>query len=130
MTISFFYTFALWYVYFGMKYFFNNDDCGRNLFLMPFQCFWEKLLWNIPGGSVRKMLYVKELVGEDLDGSIVGEYECWNYEEIRSRNLYQACADDIFPSTESFWIEQVVILGIGLCLDIGISLTHYCTSLP
>lgn len=103
--------FGIWYVYYGFECALNGGTLGRNPLLMPFQCFWEELLWNLPGGMRRKIIYLKEnVIGEEGSGCIVGMGffgKSWDFEEVRQKNFYKACARDVLSGSFHFWIVVV-----------------------
>ena len=105
--------FGLWYLYYGVQSFLNGGSIGRDPLLMPFQCFWEELLWQIPGGTARKIAYVRENVVGDGDGVVLGNTERWDYGEVRSQNLYAACARDVMPGAVGFWLTTVLVPAAG-----------------
>ena len=105
--------FVLWYLYFGLEYALNGGTLGRHPFLMVFQCFWEEVLWNIPGGLGRKTKYVRENVIGDSSGSVLGHTLTWNYHEVRSNNLFSACARDVLRGAWSFWATTIVVPTVG-----------------
>jgi hypothetical protein len=54
---------GIWYILYGLECYLNGGSIGRNQFLMVFQCFYEDLLWVLPGGISRKIKYCNEAFG-------------------------------------------------------------------
>ena len=110
------------YLYFGLEGCINGATLGRNRYFMPFQIFWEDLLWSIPGGSRRRTEYIKLLVGDSGDGCICSNKRNWEYNEIRSKNLYSECAKDVLGGNLGFWTKIVIITSfcaVVACLIVG-----------
>ena len=116
MLTGFVCAFVLWYLYYGLESALNGGTLGRHPLLMPFQCFWEEVLWNIPGGLRRKTEYIRENVIGDWDGSVFGRTRSWNYEEVRIQNLYVDCARDIMRGPIHFWTTTFIVLATGFLI--------------
>lgn len=113
--------FVLWYIYYGAESFLNGGTAGRHPLLMPFQCFWEEVLWNIPGGFARKVEYVRKNVVGYWNGSVCGSTRSWNYEEVRAKDLFVACTRDVMRGTVNFWLTTLIIAGGGFLIGFSIS---------
>ena len=59
-------SFIGWYAINGFSYGLNSGQLGRGKWWI-FECFWEDLLRNIPGGSKRKTDAIRAMVGPDSD---------------------------------------------------------------
>lgn len=105
--------FVLCYLYYGLESALNGGTVDRHLFWMPFRCFWEEVLWNIPGGFKRKVEYVRKNFVGDWNGSVCGSTRSWNYEEVRTKNLFVACTRDVMRGTINFWLTMTIVSGIG-----------------
>ena len=113
MTLGLICAFVLWYLYYGFECALNGGNLGRHPLLMPFQCFWEEVLWNIPGGFRRKMEYVRENVIGDWDGAVLGRTRSWRNEEVRVQNLLSACTHDVMRGPINFWLTTSIVLAVG-----------------
>jgi len=51
--------------------------------------FWERLLWNVPGGGKRRADRIRTMIGEYGSGCIGQGDLLWSYAEIREKNLYE-----------------------------------------
>ncbi len=117
--------FVFWYLFYGFECALNGASFGRHRtidqLMMPFECFWEETLWNIPGGFKRKVLYVKEnVIGDWKHGVVCGNTRQWEHAEVRKNNLYEACARDVMGKARYFWLKTILLSGIGFCIGYGI----------
>ncbi len=108
--------FVAWYFYFGAECFLNGADSWD--FFMPFKCYWQEILWNIPGGQQRRIEWMKEWVKAPQHGTMLGKTKSWNYEEVRAGNLYAECVSDMLPG--KFHCFLVIAVPIGLAFGFGI----------
>ncbi|MCC6405149.1 MAG: hypothetical protein IT405_02065 [Candidatus Yanofskybacteria bacterium] len=114
--------FALWYAYFGTEYYLNGGALGRGPSLMPFQCFWDEVRQNIPGGLTRKAAFIRELAALKPHGAIVGRRRVWRYADVAAHSLYRECAADVLRGSIEFWATVVGVVSVGAMLGIGLSL--------
>lgn len=114
--------FALWYTYFGTEYYLNGGALGRDPFLMPFQCFWDEVRQNIPGGPARKAAFIREQAALKPHGAIVGSHRVWRYADVAAHSLYRECAADVLRGPIQFWATVVGVVSVGAMLGIGLDL--------
>ncbi len=92
--------FGLWYLSYGLECFMDGATLSRDQFLAPFQCFWEEVLWVLPGGRKRKGDYIRRQVSRFEGEGYMGS---WTYSDIRRFNLYEEVGSAMLPG----WIHFV-----------------------
>lgn len=112
--------FLLWYLWFGTEYFLNGGASGRDPLLMPFQCFWEEVLQNIPGGGTRKALVIRKNAELKPHGAVVGSHRMWRYADVVARSCYRECAHDVLRSPLEFWATVAGVLTVGFLVGMGV----------
>jgi len=107
-----------WYFIYGLNCALNSGQLGRHWFFFPFQCFWDEIKWNFPGGKAH---YIKiNIVGSFEDGSVCGSKRTWSFREIRERNLYAECGKDVLPGIPTLLFEILLPFGIGFLFCYGV----------
>ena len=108
--------FGIWYTYYSIEIALKGRTMGRNLLLLaPFQCLWEELSWNLPGGHGRCVAYIKKRMaaGDTEHDVFYGKRYSWHYRSIRERNRYAACADDMIPTKLHLLLVVAIPAGIA-----------------
>lgn len=103
-----------WYVLYGLECFLNGA-IANNQITMPFVCFVDDFMMNLPleFSKKKRIQFAKRLIGEKGRGSTSGKTKTWNDEEVRKGNLYAEYLDDVMPSKKSFWITNTIYFLIG-----------------
>ncbi|KKT91053.1 MAG: hypothetical protein UW92_C0019G0008 [Candidatus Jorgensenbacteria bacterium GW2011_GWA2_45_13] len=110
----------IWYLFYGLECFINGGTIGKSRFFFPFECLWNEILWNLPGG---KETYVKKhIANSSIDTAVCGSKQVWRSAEIRKKNLYFECGKDILPGF--FHLFLVVSIPFGLSYAIILFISH------
>lgn len=102
-----------WYGILAFQYGINGGGvgCGR---WWVFECFWEDILMNIPGGSKRKGEAIRRMVGETGDGSLSSLRNSWTHEELRKTGEYEVCGKAMFGSPILIWGMHIFYLVLAI----------------
>lgn len=108
--------FCFWYFVSGLDCWCNSGGIGFNQFLMPFQWFWQSLLWTLPGAARRKGEYIKEYIEGDDYGRMYCGDKTWSYSEIREQNAYEIVGCHRLPGWKYFLCTHVLVPATPLLL--------------
>lgn len=106
IIIYFLIGFFVWYFIYGLEKFLNGGSLGRGRWWV-FECFWEEMLWFLPGGLARRIDYIREMVKSDSNTSFIDEY---SHKDIRKHNLYEKVAEQSLGNGFYFWGVNVIFL--------------------
>ncbi len=88
IAFDFIISIAAWYALYGFECLLNGAGFGRKtIWFIPFECFWEEILWNLPGGRAWHTEH-KIICGSTSRGIIIGRHRNWHYQEVIEKNLY------------------------------------------
>ena len=99
--------FVFWYIAYGIEMYLNGGKVGRGRFWV-FSCFWEELLWFLPGGLARRVDHIREMVRPQV--GVSGYLHGYSYEQIREKNLYEVVAKKALGNGCYFWGVNVVLM--------------------
>jgi hypothetical protein len=116
---------ALWYFYYSVECTLNGGTLGRNQWLMAFQCYYQELLWNIPGqlGINNRLSWIHEFADNGTDGVFITKDRIYTYAEIRmgDPNCVDAYARAILPGKLHCILVLLIPLLIGYLISYIIS---------
>lgn len=104
-------SFVGWFLLNAPEYGLNSGQLGRGRWWV-FECLWEELLENIPGGLNRKVAKLKEMVGPPSSrhsGCFIGSRKTWTHEELHTTGNWEECARSVFGGTWYFWSVNVCL---------------------
>ncbi len=105
---------VVWFALYGLEAYLNSGSLGRHPVWFPFQCAWEELGWYLPGGTRRRINFVRERIAVPFDdGVMIGGTKAWHFSELRALEApgssilqrdkeFLACADDLLPGPFHF----------------------------
>lgn len=122
-----------WYAINALEYGLNSGQLGRGKWWV-FECFWEELLQNLPGGLERKVEKLKQMVGPyhpRVDGVFCSGSGSWRYNDLREHGGWEECARAMFGGPVYFWLVKVgaySIVGLAIGLPVLIAYVSHFAS--